>query len=71
MLLRIPDCVGIMPNLKQFVIDGNNIENIRDDIIRCGTSRILKHIRQNTNSTNSSTKEYVIPVTNLNIYPDK
>ncbi|XP_076239569.1 leucine-rich repeat-containing protein 40 [Calliopsis andreniformis] len=70
-LTKIPSYIGIMPNLKQFLIDGNNIENIRDDIIRCGTSRILKHIRQNVNSTNLSTKEYVIPVANINIYPDK
>ncbi|XP_034182833.1 leucine-rich repeat-containing protein 40 [Osmia lignaria lignaria] len=71
-LTIVPSQVGIMPNLKQFVIDGNDVQNIRADIIRCGTPRILKHIRQSIKSTsNLSTKECVITDDNPSIYPDK
>ncbi|KZC08775.1 PREDICTED: leucine-rich repeat-containing protein 40-like [Dufourea novaeangliae] len=67
----VSNYIGIMPNLKQFVIDGNNVQNIRTDIIRCGTSRILKHIRQSVTSTNLSTKEYIVSEGNTSVYPDK
>ncbi|XP_003700527.2 leucine-rich repeat-containing protein 40 isoform X1 [Megachile rotundata] len=70
-LTMIPSYVGIMPNLKQFVINGNDVQNIRADIIRCGTPRILKHIRQSIESTNLNTKECVISDANPSIYPDK
>ncbi|CAK9797133.1 Leucine-rich repeat-containing protein 40 [Anthophora plagiata] len=67
----IPSCIGVMPNLKQFLIDGNNVQNVRADIIRCGTSRILKHVRQDTKSTNLNIQEHVISDTSTNNYPDK
>jgi len=57
-----------MPNLKQFVIKGNNIKNVRADIIRCGTPRILTHIRQSGISTNVNTGEVLQSTSN---YPDK
>ncbi|XP_054001277.1 leucine-rich repeat-containing protein 40-like [Hylaeus anthracinus] len=68
---KIPSYIGIMPNIKQLTIDGNDVQNIRHDIIRCGTYRILKHIRQNVNSTNVNTTEYSISDGDTNIYPDK
>ncbi|XP_043249061.1 leucine-rich repeat-containing protein 40-like isoform X2 [Colletes gigas] len=70
-LTMIPSYVGIMPNLKQFIIEGNDVQNVRADIIRCGTFRILKHIRQSINSTNLRTNEYLITDADTNIYPDK
>ena len=70
-LTIVPSYIGIMPNLKQFVIDGNEVQNVRSDIIRCGTPRILKHIRQSVDSTNLNTNEYVISVANSNTYPDR
>jgi Leucine-rich repeat (LRR) protein len=65
---RIPSYIGTMPNLKQFVIKGNNIKNVRADIIRCGTPRILTHIRQSGISTNINTGELLQSTSN---YPDK
>ncbi|XP_076278616.1 leucine-rich repeat-containing protein 40 isoform X1 [Lasioglossum baleicum] len=70
-LTTISSYVGILPNLKQFTIYGNNVQNVRADIIRCGTSRILQHIRQSIDSTNLSTKEYAITDVSTSIYPDK
>ncbi|XP_033338539.2 uncharacterized protein LOC117227426 isoform X1 [Megalopta genalis] len=70
-LTIVPNYVGILPNLKQLAIEGNNVQNIRADIIRCGTPRILKHIRQSIDSTNLSTKEYMVGDVSANIYPDK
>ncbi|XP_033364700.1 leucine-rich repeat-containing protein 40-like [Bombus vosnesenskii] len=70
-LTLIPKYIGLLPNLKQFAIDGNDIQNVRTDIIRCGTSRILKHIRQGIKSTNLDVKEHVVADTSTNIYPDR
>ncbi|EFN72743.1 Leucine-rich repeat-containing protein 40 [Camponotus floridanus] len=69
----IPFCIGILPNLKQFVIKGNNIKNIRADIIRCGTPRILTHIRQITDSTSVNTRELLQSSISVSVrcYPDK
>ncbi|XP_020285649.1 leucine-rich repeat-containing protein 40-like [Pseudomyrmex gracilis] len=67
----IPSCVGILPNLKQFVIKGNNIKNIRGDIIRCGTPRILTHIRQVSDSTNVNTRDLLQSSPGGSFYPDK
>ncbi|XP_043786589.1 leucine-rich repeat-containing protein 40-like [Apis laboriosa] len=67
----IPEYIGLMPNIKQLMIDGNDVKNIRTDIIRCGTSRILKHIQQNLKSTNLDSKRYVTLNTSTNIYPDR
>lgn len=67
----IPFCIGILPNLKQFVIEGNNIKNVRGDIIRCGTPRILTHIRQTVDNRNINTRELLQPSASNNIYPDK
>ncbi|KAM0729669.1 Leucine-rich repeat-containing protein 40 [Formica fusca] len=67
----VPFCIGILPNLKQFVIKGNNIKNIRADVIRCGTPRILTHMRQITDSTNINTRELLQSNTSISIYPDK
>lgn len=66
----IPSCISILPYLKQLMIKGNNIKNIREDIIRCGTHRILTHIRQTT-STNTSTGKLLQCDSSISIYPDK
>lgn len=63
--------MGILPNLKQFVIEGNNIKNVRGDIIRCGTSRILTHIRQTVDNTSINTRELFQPTASNSIRPDK
>ncbi|XP_011061287.1 PREDICTED: leucine-rich repeat-containing protein 40-like [Acromyrmex echinatior] len=68
----IPYCIGILPNLKQFAIEGNNIKNIRGDIIRCGTPRILTHIRQTVDvNTSMNTRELLQPSVSNIIHPDK
>ncbi|XP_026827400.1 leucine-rich repeat-containing protein 40 isoform X2 [Ooceraea biroi] len=67
----IPPYIGTMPNLKQFIIKGNNIKNVRADIIRCGTPRILKHIRQTGSGINVNTREILQPGTSTGSYPDK
>ncbi|XP_014205804.1 leucine-rich repeat-containing protein 40-like [Copidosoma floridanum] len=67
----IPSCVGKMPNLQNFVIDGNRVKNIRQDIVRCGTPRIMKHLRQTINPTNTETMNSPLRVCNPNTFPDK
>lgn len=67
----IPVCIGIMPNLKKFSIEDNNIQNVRADIIRCGTNRILKHLQQSADATNIGVINSVSSSINANAYPNK
>ncbi|XP_032664524.1 leucine-rich repeat-containing protein 40-like isoform X3 [Odontomachus brunneus] len=67
----IPSCIGVLPNLREFAIKENYIENVRGDIIRCGTPRILAHIRQTTDSTNVNTRDWLACSTSASKYPDK
>ncbi|XP_034950700.1 leucine-rich repeat-containing protein 40-like [Chelonus insularis] len=45
-LTQISNSICVMPNLKYFIIEGNQVKNVRRDIIQCGTPRILRHLRQ-------------------------
>ncbi|XP_035741438.1 leucine-rich repeat-containing protein 40-like isoform X1 [Vespa mandarinia] len=67
----IPVCIGIMPNLKKFSIEGNNVQNVRADIIRCGTSRILKHLQQSIDTANINVNDSVLSNTSTIAYPNK
>ncbi|OXU30630.1 hypothetical protein TSAR_003644 [Trichomalopsis sarcophagae] len=67
----IPGCVGVMPNLQNFAIDGNKVRNIRRDIVSCGTPRIMQHLRQTINPTNTETSNSPLRVCSANSYPDK
>ena len=68
---RIPNCVGVMPNLLNFTIDGNKVKNVRQDIVRCGTPRIMKHLRQTINPSNVETMNSPLRVCSANSFPDK
>ncbi|XP_015176087.1 PREDICTED: leucine-rich repeat-containing protein 40-like [Polistes dominula] len=67
----IPVCIGIMPNLKKFSIEENNIQNVRADIIRCGTSRILKHLQQSVDIANINVNDSMLSNTSTIAYPNK
>lgn len=60
-----------MPNLKKFSVEGNNIQNVRADIIRCGTSRILKHLQQSVDTANINLNDLVLSNTSTIVYPNK
>ncbi|XP_069674996.1 leucine-rich repeat-containing protein 40-like isoform X2 [Periplaneta americana] len=45
-LSTLPDIVGFLPHLQSLQLDGNPLRSIRRDIIQCGTSRILKFLRE-------------------------
>ncbi|XP_058792286.1 leucine-rich repeat-containing protein 40-like [Phymastichus coffea] len=67
----IPSCVGVMPNLQNFIIDGNKVRNIRRDIVSCGTPRIMRHLRQTINPTNIETTNSPLRVCSASNFPDK
>ncbi|XP_033226281.1 leucine-rich repeat-containing protein 40-like isoform X2 [Belonocnema kinseyi] len=67
----IPSCVGIMPNLHNFVIDGNKLDNVRRDIVQCGTPRILRHLRQSSNSSHIEIRDCLSTTCDEQIFPDK
>lgn len=67
--------MGQMTHLQSLKFEGNVIKSIRRDIIACGTSRILKHLRQSVPLENESSKEqtppvYLAPKNNVS-YPDR
>ena len=66
--------MGQMTHLQSLKLEGNVIKSIRRDIIACGTSRILKHLRQSVPLENESSKEetpvYLAPQNNVP-YPDR
>lgn len=63
--------MGVLPNLQNIMIDGNKVKNVRRDIVSCGTPRIMKHLRQNINPTNTETQNSPLRVCSANSYPDK
>lgn len=38
--------MGLLPHLQNLQIEGNKFKNIRQDIIKGGTIRLLKHLRE-------------------------
>lgn len=67
----IPNFISIMPNLKYFGIEGNDVKNIRRDIIQCGAPRILRHLRQSFEPTKLDVNESSSFVTSAVNCPDK
>ncbi|KAJ9601653.1 hypothetical protein L9F63_000186 [Diploptera punctata] len=45
-LTSLPDTLGFLPHLQSLQLEGNAFRNLRRDIIQCGTSRILKFLRE-------------------------
>ena len=60
-----------MPNLHNFIIDGNKLQNVRRDIVQCGTPRILRHLRQNANTSNIEIRDCSSSICDEQIFPDK
>nr|XP_022917612.1 leucine-rich repeat-containing protein 40-like [Onthophagus taurus] len=48
-LTSLPNTLGLLPHLQNLQVEGNVLKNIRQDIIKGGTSRILKHLRDKLN----------------------
>lgn len=38
--------MGLLPHLQNLQIEGNSLKQIRMDVIKGGTNRILKHLRE-------------------------
>ena len=60
-----------MPNLHTFVIDGNKLDNVRRDIVQCGTPRILRHLRQTSNTSHIPIRDCSSPTSDEELFPDK
>ncbi|KAJ8984995.1 hypothetical protein NQ317_016906 [Molorchus minor] len=45
-IMELPNAMGIMPHLQSLKLEGNKLKQIRPDIIRAGTNRILRHLRE-------------------------
>ncbi|XP_043465463.1 leucine-rich repeat-containing protein 40-like isoform X2 [Leptopilina heterotoma] len=67
----IPNCIGIMPNLHNFIVEGNKLQNVRRDIVQLGTPRILRHLRQSSNASNIEIRDCSSPLCEDENLPDK
>jgi len=46
-LTTLPDALGFLPHLQILQLEGNPLRSVRRDIIQCGTTRLLKFLREN------------------------
>lgn len=61
-----------MPNLKNLQLEGNNLKNVRSDILRCGTARVLKHLREGLSAIDVERREHSnLPCATNSTLPDK
>jgi hypothetical protein len=42
---RVPPSLSLLPHLSTLTLDGNPLKTVRSDIVRAGTTRILKVLR--------------------------
>lgn len=45
-ITTLPNTLGLLPHLQNLQIEGNSLKQIRMDVIKGGTNRILKHLRE-------------------------
>lgn len=51
-LTNLPNSLSLLAHLQSLQVEGNKIRSIRRDIIQCGTSRILKFLRERHQAEN-------------------
>ncbi|XP_021915827.1 leucine-rich repeat-containing protein 40-like isoform X4 [Zootermopsis nevadensis] len=45
-LTMLPDSLGFLPHLQSVQLEGNPLRSVRRDIIQCGTTRLLRFLRE-------------------------
>lgn len=45
-LTNVPSALAMLPHLQTLHLQGNPLQTIRQDLVKCGTVRLLKHLRQ-------------------------
>lgn len=43
----LPSTLSLLPHLQNLQLEGNKLKKIRSDVIKAGTFRIIKHLREN------------------------
>lgn len=64
--------MGLLPHLQNLQLEGNKFKNVRQDMIKSGTTRLLKHLRDKFNNESSkiiNTNASHIPY--VEVLPDK
>lgn len=73
-LESLPNTLSLLPHLQNLQVEGNKLKQIRSDIIKGGTSRIVKHLREKFDEESNSSEYQIkeIPLSfNVSIFPDK
>ncbi|XP_071445010.1 leucine-rich repeat-containing protein 40-like isoform X2 [Hetaerina americana] len=45
-LTTLPSSLGLLPHLQALQVEGNPLRGVRSDIVRCGTIRLLRYLRE-------------------------
>uniref|UniRef100_A0A1Y1KX67 Disease resistance R13L4/SHOC-2-like LRR domain-containing protein n=3 Tax=Photinus pyralis TaxID=7054 RepID=A0A1Y1KX67_PHOPY len=73
-LETLPNSLSLLPHLQNLQVEGNKLKQIRSDVIKGGTARILKHLREKfdeeSNSPDYQLKENY-PSLNIYTFPDR
>lgn len=70
----LPNTLSLLPHLQNLQVEGNKLKQIRSDIIKGGTSRILKHLREKFDMENNSPELHIkenYPSLNIYTFPDR
>lgn len=75
-LQSLPNSMGFLPHLQNLQIEGNILRNLRQDVIKGGTCRILKHLRGKVDQETLKDKLNVLNNTSSifqegKLFPDK
>lgn len=65
--------MGLLAHLQNLQIEGNKLKQIRADIVKGGTHRILKHLREKFEGDElpNTTIPNNVPFHEARIFPDK
>ncbi|CAH1959487.1 unnamed protein product [Acanthoscelides obtectus] len=70
---ELPSTIGLMPHLQVLKLEGNKLKQMRADIVKAGTNRILRFLREKISEDDLKTIENVPSDVNhdKSVYPDK
>lgn len=68
---RLPNSLGFLSRLQNLQLEGNKFKSIRQDVIKGGTVRLLKYLRDNLNEADAPPLKEVQIETPRQLFPDK
>ncbi|XP_026287619.1 leucine-rich repeat-containing protein 40 [Frankliniella occidentalis] len=68
----VPSCVGFLPQLQILSLEGNPLKKIRQDMLHCGSARLLRMLRGQSDPNQMSPRAKInLPRSEKPLLPDK